>query len=135
VPLYHGIAANAFGQWASSGPRFKAYSGKFGDGVYLTPSFQMACMYAFRTPRTLAGIAEKNLASARFGHTKDGRWNYLVCLQAMVTAKAISKFAGTAFTDAGDGWDLEGQISVVRDPSEAQIYGVLFCYFPRSFKF
>ena len=40
---------------------------------------------------------------------------------------------GTAFQDAGDGWDLEAQISIVREPAQAQIYGVLFCYFPRTY--
>jgi len=134
LPLYHGLAANAFDGWAKSGANFQAYPGKFGEGVYLTPSFQMACMYAFRTPKTVASLADNNLAAPRFASTPDGRWNYLICLQVMADAKAVTKFAGTAFTDAGDGWDLEAQISVVRSAAEAQIYGVLFCFFPQTFK-
>lgn len=134
VPLYHGLAAVTFASWAKSGPAFQSYPGKFGDGIYLTPSFQMACMYAFRQPRTMAVAAETGLAAPRFAAAPDGRWNYLVCLQVMASAAAIEKFKGTAFTDAGDGWDLEAQISIVRDATQAQIYGVLFCYFPRTFR-
>lgn len=134
VPLYHGLAAKGFSGWAKSGAAFKAYPGKFGDGVYLTPSFQMACMYAFREPRTLAALKEGNLAKPRFAATPDGRWNYLMCFQVMAEARAVEKFSGTAFTDAGDGWNLEAQISIVRKAAQAQIYGILFCYFPRTFQ-
>lgn len=132
LPLYHGIAATGFDAWAKSGPAFVAYPGRFGEGVYLTPSFQMACMYAFRTPQTVAAAA-KDRGGPRFASTPDGRWNYMLVFQAMARASALESFSGTAFTDAGDGWDLEAQIRIVRDPAAAQIYGALFCYFPRMF--
>jgi len=131
---WHGLAARGLYRWKESGPRFRADLAKrtaHGGSVYCTPAFEHAIAYSFR------GAVSPEPGKPPFAamKTKAGeKWNYSTIMQLAIYdrgAKGVVEEKHQTFGGApDDGWD-RGKIEwVVHDVSKAQIYGILFCFFP-----
>mmetsp|Transcript_97118 Transcript_97118/g.172934 ORF Transcript_97118/g.172934 Transcript_97118/m.172934 type:complete len:510 (+) Transcript_97118:45-1574(+) len=131
---WHGLAARGFPRWRESGPKFRADLAKrcaHGGSVYCTPAFEHAVAYSFR------GAVSPEAGKPPFAAmtTKAGqKWNYSCIMQLAISdrgKKGVVEEKHQTFGSAPtDGWE-PGQIEwVVHDVSKAQIYGILFCFFP-----
>ena len=131
---WHGIAARGFPNWKVSGPKFREDLKKrtsHGGSVYVTPAFEHAVAYGFR------GIVSPEAGRPAFAamHTARGeKWNYILIMQVAIfdrgTAGVVEEKQKTFPAAPSDGWDDEAIEWVVHDVSKAQIYGILFCFFP-----
>ena len=120
---YHGLPASQMRSFdlAEDVPRFRlkgSSHGAHGRGVYLTQSFQMACMYAYID----------FLGNPRFAVTPDGQ-HYIVVAMCAVEKKEAKKCKGTAFWENNDGWEHDQLELLVKKESAVHAYGLLFCFF------
>lgn len=131
---WHGCQARSLEDWKPDKPgthpqfridKFKHTAHR--PGVYVSPSFEQAVLYAFR----------RWDKQPRFGvmTTKEGeRWNYLTVMQLALRDRGVPGVVDECqrtWPNANtDDWDPGKLEWVVRDVSKAQIYGILFCFFP-----
>lgn len=131
---WHGLAAASLGKWKESGPKFRADLAKrtaHGGSVYCTPAFEHALAYSVRAAVPPAG---HSVPFAAMTTAAGERWNYSAIMQLAIydRGSAVKECWQTFAAAPTDGWD-GGKIEwVVHDVSKAQIYGVLFCFFPDS---
>jgi len=131
---WHGLAARGFPRWRESGPKFRADLAKrcaHGGSVYCTPAFEHAVAYSFR------GAVSPEPGKPPFAAmtTSAGqKWNYSCIMQLAIfdrgKAGVVEEKHQTFGGAPTDGWEPGKLEWVVHDVSKAQIYGILFCFFP-----
>jgi len=131
---WHGCQARTLEQWKpdtpNTHPQFRLDKFKHtahGAGIYVTPAFEHAVGYAFRMWNRTPRFAVM--------HTRSGqRWNYITIMQLAIYDRGVKGVVDESRKTWGglpsDGWEDQGLEWVVRDASKAQIYGLLFCFFP-----
>eukprot|EP00927_Polykrikos_kofoidii_P054039 TRINITY_DN48525_c0_g1_i1.p1 TRINITY_DN48525_c0_g1~~TRINITY_DN48525_c0_g1_i1.p1 ORF type:complete len:604 (+),score=81.37 TRINITY_DN48525_c0_g1_i1:76-1812(+) len=126
---YHGVDTHAKDGWARSGPVFTGYGGAHGDGIYTTPAFSLAGAYALRR-----WTGEWRYDDVPSEYCSDHKMHFIAIL--MCALKDFKKCVNTADRVAAttEGWGREVTEWVIPGRSgqpvpNAQIYGVLFCYF------
>eukprot|EP00933_Yihiella_yeosuensis_P015175 TRINITY_DN1332_c0_g1_i1.p1 TRINITY_DN1332_c0_g1~~TRINITY_DN1332_c0_g1_i1.p1 ORF type:complete len:459 (+),score=90.46 TRINITY_DN1332_c0_g1_i1:21-1397(+) len=131
---WHGLSALGLPKWKESGPRFRADLAKrtaHGGSVYCTPAFEHAIAYSFRgAVSPVPGSCPFAAMTTSLGE----RWNYIAIMQLAIydrgTAGVVEEKHQTFGAAPDDGWDRSKIEWVVHDVTKAQIYGVLFCFFP-----
>eukprot|EP00931_Biecheleriopsis_adriatica_P120063 TRINITY_DN95208_c0_g1_i1.p1 TRINITY_DN95208_c0_g1~~TRINITY_DN95208_c0_g1_i1.p1 ORF type:complete len:506 (+),score=47.01 TRINITY_DN95208_c0_g1_i1:66-1583(+) len=129
---WHGLAARGLHNWRESGPRFRADKARrtaHGGSVYCTPAFEHAIAYSFR------GAVSPEPGKPPFAAmtTRTGeKWNFTAIMQLAIYGRgsAVQEKHQTFGGAPDDGWDRNKIEWVVHDVSKAQIYGILFCFFP-----
>jgi len=131
---WHGCQARTLEDWRPSKPgthpQFrldKSIHNAHSRGIYVSPSFEQAVLYAFRK-------WDKQPRFATWTAPTGERWNYLTVMQLALYGRGVKGVVDecprTWPAASTDGWDAGKLEWVVRDASKAQIYGILFCFFP-----
>ncbi|CAE8620910.1 unnamed protein product [Polarella glacialis] len=129
---YHGIDTHARDGWSKSGPRFTGYGGAHGPGIYTTPSFSLAGVYALRR-----WTKEWRYDDVPSRYLREGEEMHFIAI--LMCALEPGKFKKCSNTCDGvsattEGWGSDSTEWVVpgengKEVPEVQIYGVNFCYF------
>eukprot|EP00811_Abedinium_folium_P033012 NODE_6007_length_1713_cov_3.201765.p1 GENE.NODE_6007_length_1713_cov_3.201765~~NODE_6007_length_1713_cov_3.201765.p1 ORF type:complete len:397 (-),score=110.30 NODE_6007_length_1713_cov_3.201765:458-1648(-) len=132
---WHGCQARSLEDWRgekNTHPQFrleKSQACAHGSGIYVTPAFEHAVGYAFRRWDRSPRFASMKTRAGE-------RWNYITIMQLAIYDRgdpgAVEEKTKTWAGLPGDGWDASRLEWVVRDVSKAQIYGILFCFFPND---
>jgi len=101
-------------------PVLRSTDGAHGKGLYTTPSFRMAASYGYRD---WDGESRHAIGGPR-------RTKFLAVLMLAVPKEEVTvEGQGTAFSHNNDDWDRTRIEWVIKDAAQAQVFGVLMCYF------